>query len=232
MRTVSLAVPTFNRFSLLVQCIEVAREDDRITEIVIVDDASDESIFHQLTEWVAGIKKAKLFRNEKNLDCYANKHQAVLRASNDFVVLFDSDNIIDNIYLAALFDLPEWDTRTIYCPTFAWPEFDYRAFGGAVVNRGNVGKYLNQKNFLTALNTANYFVPRQAYLHAFNPSVDPHTADSIYMAYRFLELGYTLQFVTGMHYFHRVHEQSHYRQNHQKTGRFYDDTVKKLRNLQ
>jgi glycosyltransferase involved in cell wall biosynthesis len=231
MRTVSLAIPTYNRFSLLVQCVEVALADHRIDEIIIVDDASTEDIFNQLKEWADPIPNVFLHFNRKNLDCYANKQRAVMRANNPFVILFDSDNIIDKVYLDALFAIPKWDDKTIYCPTYAWPDFDYRAFEGANVNRGNVKKYLDKPHFLTALNTANYMVPCHAYLHAFNPDVNPHTADSIYMAYRFLELGYTLEFVKGMHYFHRVHEESHYKKNRHLTGMFYDDVVKKLRSL-
>ena len=231
MRQVSLAVPTYNRFALVLQCIAVALQDECVSEIVLVDDASTNGAYDLLKEYEVAFSKLRLYQNAHNLDCYGNKKQAVNLCNFDHVILFDSDNIIDKPYLDSLFAIPEWDARTIYAPTFAWPDFDYRAFEGVEVNRKNIVEYLDKPHFLTALNTANYMVPKAAYLEAFDPAVKPYTADSIFMAFRLLEKGYTFSFVKGMHYFHRVHSESHYKLNHHKTGRFYDDVVQELRRL-
>lgn len=220
MQKVSLALTHFNRFELLKECVAGVLSDPRIDEIVISDDASTDGSFDQLKEYYRDDGRVKLFRNKKNLDCYANKRQAVELCQNEWVILFDSDNIMTTAYLDVLWELERWNPQTLYCPTRAQPHFDYREFSGRQVSRETVAHFMTRPHFATALNTANYLVPRDGYLKTWDASVNPHTADSIYMAYRWLQRGGCLFFVDGLEYHHRVHPGSHYKQNHQKTGDF------------
>lgn len=217
---IGVAVTHYNRFALTLQCLPQVLEDPRVVEIVISDDASTDGSYEALRSHFQDKAKVRIFRNEKNLDCYGNKAAAVRRAFQDWVVLFDSDNVLYRAYVDILFALPEWDPNTVYCPVFAQPHFDYRAFAGVTVDRTNLQKYLYQPSFQTALNTANYFFYRQTYLDVWDANAVPHTADSIYMAYLLLAAGKRLAFVPGLQYFHRVHDESHYKLNHHKTGKF------------
>lgn len=234
---VSLAITHFNRPDLIGDLLTPAvMSDPRIAEIAIVDDASDLDKWKSLVKFVESLLLAatvpvRLSRNKRNLDCYANKHEAVRLASNEWVILFDSDNILEPGYLDVVFGLPDWEDEVAYLPTFAKPYFDYRKFDGLRVTRNTVARFCSDQTFLTALNTANHFFQRDKYLHVWDPAANPHTADSIFMNYRWLEVGFALQFVPGMHYGHRVHSGSHYKQNVHKTGSFARTIEAKLRSL-
>jgi len=185
----------------------------------------------RIVDFYRGWEKVKVFRNATNMDCHRNKAAAVRRATLPWVILFDSDNVLTRRYLDTLFAISVWDSHVVYCPSFAQPYFDYRAFEGEVFDRHNLGLRAINPTFLTALNTCNYFVHRDDYLAVWDGSVDPHTADSIYQNYRWLASGRRLLITPGLHYFHRVHDQSHYKQNVHKTGGFAREVEIKLRNL-
>src|SRR4051812_27159120 len=96
---ISLALTHYNRFQFLTECIEQIKDDPRIGEIVISDDASTDDSYNRLALRYAADEKIKLFRNETNLDCYANKREAVYQCRSAWVILFDSDNILTKEYL-------------------------------------------------------------------------------------------------------------------------------------
>lgn len=231
MRTISLALTHFNRFDFLLEAISRVHTDPRIGEIVISDDCSTDGSYSELIRHFLENRRVKVYQNDKNLDCYANKKAVVERAANEWVILFDSDNLLPASYLDAIYSIDSWDPQTAYCPTYAEPHFDYRAFAGVTVDRSNVQTYLKHPSFLTALNTANYFVNRAEYLRVWDGSVNPHTADSLFMNYNWLKHCYRLHFVPGMQYQHRVHAMSHYKLNVHKTGDLAKQIENKLREL-
>lgn len=231
MRQVTLALTHYNRFGFLVAGIEQVINDPRIGEVVISDDCSTDGSYEKLREHYRNTPKVRFHRNTRNLDCYRNKYEAVKAAAYPWVILFDSDNIIGRRYLDALEKIPVWDPRCFYCPTFAEPHFDYTAFSGLIVSKANVAAHMDEPRFTCALNTANYLVPRVGYLSAFDESLDPHTADSIYISYRWLRSGGMLVFVPGLRYYHTVHDGSHYKLNVHKTGAFASSVEKSLKAL-
>jgi glycosyltransferase involved in cell wall biosynthesis len=228
---ISVAIPTYNRFGFLMQNIVPFVYDPRVAEIVISDDCSTDGSYVRLQYHLEQYSKVRLFRNTRRLDCYANKAVSVRRTLSEWVILMDDDNTLGVNYLDVLYGLDSWDSSTAYLPVFARPHFDYRAFSGLTVTAKNVASYMDRPHFLTALNTANYFVPRSFYLRVWDEHVDPHTADSLFMNYRWLRAGGSLVFVPGLEYDHLVHEDSHYRREHHKTGRFEYDLIRALRGL-
>lgn len=205
--------------------------DDRVSEIVIVDDGSTPDIYQQLYQKTFSLDKVHLMRSAVNKDCYQNKMAALSFAKNDFAILLDSDNIISTEYLDLIFRY-EWASSIIMAPVFAAPNFDYRDFSGLTISKTNVSQHMDRPMFSTALNTANFFVHACNYIKVWDEKVDPVTADSIYMAYRWLDAGFKIHFVDGLQYFHRVHEGSHYKQNVSRTPTgFLRDVEKKLREL-
>lgn len=217
---ITLAMTTFQRYSLVLEALEKVLHDPRISEVVLVDDHSEDGSFESLQKEFANERKVYVWQNERNVDCYANKAHAVELATNPWVLLFDSDNVMDVSYLDALWRVQPWDRKVAYLPTFAQPEFDYREFAGLTVERSNVADFMGNDTFKTALNTANHFFWGEEYLRCFDRSVDPHTSDSIYMNFKWLEAGNKLYFVPGMEYFHRIHDGSHFVLNDHKTGEF------------
>lgn len=233
---VSLALTHYNRFDLLLWCIEQVKDDPRIGEIVISDDCSTDGSYELLQKRFQQDHKVKLFQNETNLDCYANKRAAVERCSNEWVILFDSDNVLGKDYLDQLYSIEKWDSNVVYCPDYAMPHFNYTPWVGTI-RKENVASWMamptprGTSSFCTALNTANYFVSRADYLSVWDGSVNPHTADSIFQIYNWLRSGRSVQIVPWLRYFHRVHDGSHYKQNHKKTGSFAQEVEQKLRQL-
>lgn len=235
---ISLCITTFNRDQLTVDSFAQVLNDDRISEIVIIDDHSDEAIFANLQFMVNGLEKVKLFRNPKNLGCYHNKRMAVQTASNEWVILLDSDNKIGTDYVDAISSpaLPLIQfapaKHIIYQPEFARPHFDFRAYSERFFDKEFVKNYLPQDTFKTMLNAMNFFVNRAEYLRVFDTTKEePWTADSIYFNYLWLKAGNKIYVTPGMQYDHLVHDGSHYKNNVHKTGDFYNEVVQLLKEL-
>lgn len=230
-RQISLAIPTHNRFEMVLECVADVIDDPRIDEIVLSDDCSDNGSFEKLVAHFTGHPKVRLYRNKRNLDCYFNKQQAVERSSNQWCILFDDDNILTRSYLDTLYSVPEWNPQTVYCPDWAQPHFDYRRFSGWRLTKNNIAGHMRIPHFKCALNTCNYFVNRHAYLSVWDGSVNPHTSDSMFQLYNWLKSGRDIKFLTGLRYFHRIHPGSHYRTNHKKTGSFAKELEQRLATL-
>jgi glycosyltransferase involved in cell wall biosynthesis len=231
---ISLCIPTHNRTGLLFDAFREVVADDRVSEIVIVDDASDDEIFTTVAWFCKDIEKVKLYRNEKNLDCYRNKREAISKATNEWVIIFDSDNVItksyidriENLYVAGL------NQNTIYHPSFAEPNFNFTTYEGLLFNKDNVSRYMHDGTFQTMLNAMNYFVNRDEYLKVWDGSVDPVTSDSIYQNFNWINSGGSIYVVPELKYMHRVHSGSHYQNNVRRTPRgFHDEVVNKLKQL-
>lgn len=236
MRQVSLCIPTYNRKDLLLKSFEKVYDNEGISEIVISDDHSDIGIYSELEELFHEMPKIKLFRNDNNLDCYANKRQAIDLASNRWCILLDSDNIIDFDYLFRIFQLIDWKDDTAYLPSFAAPHFNYTKYEGLEITSNNVSLFMDDPTFGCMLNTANYFVNRNFYLKCWAGSLNPHTSDSIYMNYLWLRNGGKLYVVPQLTYQHRVdnhgtEEKGHYQTNVHKTGNFHQEVERMLRDL-
>lgn len=230
-RNISICIPTYERVDMLFEAFEKVYVDDRISEIIIVDDASSPDVFEKIRKRCFELSKVVLYRNANNRDCYENKYTALSYASNDWCILLDSDNIILPDYINAIFER-EWSDEIAYLPVFAKPHFDYRKFSGLLVSRENVSGFMDIDMFSTALNTANYFINRKNYLKAWTKDVNPVTADSIFMNYRWLDAGLKLFFVPGLEYEHRVHPGSHYQNNVSRTpAGFLADIENKLKQM-
>lgn len=228
---ISVCIPVFKRTDLLFEAIQQVMNDDRIGEFVIVDDASPAHIYAELEGFFRGNPKVKLYRNERNYDCHRNKMEAVAKASHEYVILFDSDNVLTKGYIDVIYS-QHWSMERILQPSFAQPHFDFRKYNSLLVNRKNVARYASDSTFTTMLNAQNFFVNRDGYLDTWNDKVDPVTSDSIYFNYCWLADSKSIYVTPGLEYFHRVHEGSHYQQNNKRTPQgFHDSILRKLKAL-
>lgn len=231
MKKISIAIPTWERTDLLFKSFEKIYDDDRVDEIVIVDDCSSQKTIDLLIEKLQYLDKVKLYLNLKNSGCYQNKQNAICFCSNEYLILLDSDNIIDTTYIDAIYK-EKWLTDTILTPDFAKPHFDFRAFSGLTISKENVSEYIDLPMFETMLNAANYFVNKDNYLKVYDAEVEPMTSDSIFMCYNWLKNGFKIKVVKNMQYFHRVHEGSHYKNNVHKTKPdFHKNIIQKIKEL-
>lgn len=232
-RRISIAIPSYNRSRMTIESFIDIYDDERIDEIVIVDDASDLEVYAELQNLIHGFdgKKIKLFRNKTNRDCYGNKATAISYTNNDWAILLDSDNRLDKQYLDRLFAY-EWDNETIYTPDFAYPNFDFRNYSNLLVTKENVHEYIEKPMFETMLNAANYFVNKDEYIKVWDEETDPVTSDSIYLVSRWLAAGNKIQVVSGLQYFHRVHSGSHYQnERHRTPDGFHESILATLKSM-
>jgi glycosyltransferase involved in cell wall biosynthesis len=216
---------------LLFESFAQVIDDDRISEIVIVDDHSDMEVFNRVFEYTRTIPKVKLYRNEKNLDCYRNKREAVSKSSNEWVIIFDSDNIMTKAYVDAIHK-QEWWEDEILQPSAARPHFVFTSYSGLDVDKHNVSIHMDESPFSTMLNAMNYFVNRDEFLRVWDGSIDPVTSDSLYQNYNWLKAGNSIYVVPGLEYEHRVHNGSHYQNNVRRTPQgFHESIIQKFKEL-
>ena len=234
--TLSVCLTNFNREKLLYESIEQVIDDERISEIIISDDCSDYELYKRVVEYYKAWPKVKVSRNDTNVDCFRNKRKAVSLASNEFVILFDSDNILTKSYIDKLFHF-EWDKHVIFQPVFAKPKFNFKEYSGLKITSKNVARHIEFVTFGTMLNAMNYFVNRDEYLRVWNGDVDPVTSDSLYQNHQWLSHGNSIYVVPGLEYEHRVEdhgkeEKSHYVKNVKRTkSGFHQSIIDKLKKL-
>lgn len=214
---ISLCVTTYNRTDLLFECFEQVLTDERITEIIVVDDFSTPDVYKKIQDKYWKHPKVRLYRNGRNLGVYHNKKRAVELANNRTIIVFDSDNVITPNYLNVVEHLVDGAMAQtdgcILAPEFAKPHFNYISFSNRIINSSSVKNFIKEKNFDCLMNTMNFVINKSDYLKAFIDSVEPIGSDSISMNYNLLKNGCRIYVVPNLHYEHRVHPGSHYQQN-------------------
>ena len=207
-RKISVVIPYYNRCDLVIQTIEPLLSDDRISEVILCDDRSPDEDYYQLLKNVSGMKKVKVYRNVINMYVQANKKNALSFAKEDWVVIVDNDNIMSKDFFDKLFSIDKWDPDTIYHPSFASPNFDYRQFNGKTITKENVIEFTKASIFVTLCNTNNYMTNKSSYLKSYLYSSDIRGADGIFNSYNWLKNGNKIYIVPDLTYFHRVHDTS------------------------
>ena len=231
-RKISIAIPTWERVKETIASFEQVHDDTRVSEIVIVDDASSLETYNELKALCDFFPKVKLYRNLTNQDCFRNKMTAVSFCSNDFVCLWDSDNVFGVDYLNKIF-LEKWSEDLILTPDFAKPHFNFRAYSGIVVTKENVSEYIYKEMFETMLNANNFFVNKNEYMKVWDTiTTDPVTSDSIMFCKNWLYVGNKIKVVNGLEYEHTVHEKSHYKTNVYRTPHgLHENILQQLREM-
>ena len=218
----SLAITTYNRPELTIKSFEKVLNDNRIGEIVMVDDCSSQENYIQLEVLLRSLdnKKIRLYRNESNVGMSLNKLKAIGLCLYDWVIIFDSDNVLDVNYLDAFEKVRKhpiglWK-ECIFCPSAALPKFDYRDLEGDLIDTLNVIELLQSANGNKVewlLNTCNYIVHRQTYQDNYKVNLDMKATDTIWHNYNHLKNGGSFYVVPDMTYQHLVWEGSGWREN-------------------
>lgn len=227
MRTLGIAIPTWERTDLLEASYRHVVSDERVEEVTVVDDASGPEVWAHV-EALSTHPKIRTVRNATNKGCYLNKGAAVYQSNSEWTILFDSDNILTHKYLDALQAI-KWNTQTLYLPVFAQPAFDYRDYSDLIVTKDNLRTYVDRPRFLTGLNTGNFFCHRDSFIETFDPLANPLAADSLYLVYCWLREGGVLRFVPDLVYTHRIHPGSNYLRFAEQTKPFAEALERRLR---
>lgn len=231
----SLCITTYNRYEMTIESFEKVLNDDRIDDIVIMDDASMPTVKELFYQWILSdnSKKVHFWEQSTNVGMSRNKRDAITNAKNEWCIILDSDNIIDPSYIDAFYDYcggPEMlsklndDEKFIFCPDFAKPQFNYKEYrsggnGHESVYRSGIyaaieaAQEIKHDNFNCLMNTCNYIVNRDFYLKVYQYNKDHKASDTIWHNYNHLKAGGRFVIVPNMEYFHRVHPGSGFMQD-------------------
>jgi hypothetical protein len=205
MISIAIAVHDYaNRRHNIDKLIKLAQADDRVSEIVLSFEPGD--FILDLNQ-----PKLKVWINPMQLGGYKNKIAALSHCANEWSILFDSDNIMDQNFVDILYALPAWNPLHAYQPEFSRPRFDYRHLTNMYFDRKNVKANLEVRAFLTMLNTGNYFVHVNTYLAANQASDYDPVVDTIFANYNLLKAGCTIEIIQNLQYEHIDHAGSYYR---------------------
>ena len=235
-RKISFAVPYYNNHKFIEKCLKVPLEDERVSEIVIVDDASkDITILQEILNKINS-PKIKLYKNKENLGCYHNKILTVSKCTNNWCILFDSDNYFDKDYIDKLYDIEEWNETMIYAPCWAKtfpgsisPNLNYGKYSDTIIDKDIFVKKFHDSNFQCLLNTCNYFLPREQFLRFTDNNYDRNKIDTLDSAILFTDWIASknkIKVVKDMIYNHRLHPDSNYLKG--RSRKFEPDIKKQM----
>lgn len=225
-KKISLAIPHYNNTEFIREALDPALNDERIGEIIICDDKSKDIDTLEQILTTLNNPKIKLYKNQTNLGCYHNKIETVSKCSNQWAILLDSDNIISKEFIDRLYEIPEWNTATIYAPSVAetFPIepsdlLNYRAFTNTHITPDvYINHALTNLNFICLINNCNYFLPTQEYIKCMSQyTYERATIDSLDSNVLFTDWLYnnnTVYIVDNLKYKHRVHPNSNHALSH------------------
>lgn len=203
---ITLALTNYNRFELLKESFAHIKDDPRISEVLILDDHSEPDV-RELVQELSSDRVRVIFQ-AANRGMSLNKRDAIAYSTTDWVLIGDSDNVFKPDYLDAL---PiGMDKQTIYQPSFAWPQFDFRKFEGRTFDQSNIAELVNDSMGNVSMNACNYVVHRDTYLSVFQENPNMKGTDTLWFNYLWLRAGGKFHITKDMHYYHRVHSGSGY----------------------
>ena len=212
-----------DRAQYIKQNIEVIRNDDRVSEHIISNDDSSQVVV--LDGLARSCPKVKIYNNDPRLHLFRNNYATIERSTNPWVILIDSDNVIDTKFIDTCYAQAPWNDSIIYTPGLAG-RFDYRDTGFREINKSNIAAYVDMitgnRGVNDVLNLLNVFVNRDRYCAACRSEYLLENAapyglksllygyDSIFSNFLMLKSGMTIKIIPELQYDHTVHDGSFY----------------------
>ncbi len=98
MLRLSIIILSYNTKDITLKCLEsVYKSLNTNSEVIVVDNASTDGSQKALKDFSQGRENFRLIENKKNLGYPAGNNQAVKRASGQFILLLNSDVIIERL---------------------------------------------------------------------------------------------------------------------------------------
>ena len=100
---VSVIIPTFNRATMVCDCVaSVLAQENVALEVVVVDDCSPDDTKTRIEERFGKDSRVRYVRNEKNSFQAVSRNNGAKIAQGDFLLFLDDDNILGANALATL----------------------------------------------------------------------------------------------------------------------------------
>jgi hypothetical protein len=220
---ITLGITNYNRCELLFESFIRIIDDERIDEILISDDNSDNQIFDDVLNKLEYFKsknesynKVKIHRNLNNLGQFDNSKKVVELSKNDWIILLDSDNIIDVDYIDTIYNLS--DVNTIYLPSHAICEsntLNYTIHSNTLVNRIKYKQLLSTRSIWDPIfNTGNFYFNKQTYLNCVNQEetiINSYGGSPYYLIYLWMKNNMESKILVteNLKYIHRLDHSSY-----------------------
>ena len=251
----SLCIATMDRFDeFLSKNLPKYLENGLITEIVISDE-NGKDVAKIRDAFGVNHPKLRLYQNETQLGPLLNKLRACSYATNEWIVLMDSDNFADTDYFLTAKAYIQThiggdQKNVILAPSDAssdnkWPNLNFSHLSGFVYKRGTFAENkkkeydIKQSNLGSTIlaNTGNYVINKwlidnvDLTQELQNIELSP-TCDVIYFnTLLFEQLDLQLFVVPNMKYEHAVHDNSIYMQKHAQYWQFNEYVHNRFYNL-
>ena len=246
----TLCIPTMDRFdSFLSNYLPKYLNNILINEIVITDENGNDA--YKIKNAFPNNDKIKVFVNENRVGPFLNKLKACEHASNEWIVLMDSDNFASDDYFVKAVEYISAvigeQKNVILAPSFASPNFNYSHLSGFIYEKGRfqTNKLVEQQiitsnnyNSETMMNTGNYVINKYLIDNVdLSKEIDnikySSACDVIYFnTMLFEQLDLKLHVVPNMIYDHVVHNGSIYTQTEAQFRNFNDCVYQRYYNLQ
>lgn len=239
---ISVAIPHYNNSCFIKDLLDPLLKDERINEIIICDDYSND--YTKLKEIINSIDndKIKLYRNENNIGCYHNKLNTITKCTNEWSILIDSDNIINKDYIDELYAL-EWNDNCIYAPMWAKtfpgeisPNLNYSIYRNILIDKQICAKEYYNIKMQCLMNTCNYFIPVKKYIETMKKykydRMYIDAIDSLILFTDWIKNNNKILVVDNLIYKHRLHKNSNYvkSQSHKYSKNIIDKIYIDLKN--
>ena len=223
-RKISVAIPHWNRGALIHRPLWNIVNDERIEEIIIIDDGSSEEEFSLLVKNVARYDRRKvveIHRREENKGVQFTKIECVEKIRGAWMILLDSDNTLFPSYLDVVVALKELDKKSLYCPDWAFPYFWFRQVAGQKIDFQKACSLIQQGTLqkISLLNDGNYFFNKATYLTQLSSlkQIQHDVADVMLANYYWLSQGGSLTVMRGARYLHRIDDSSFWMRTSQES---------------
>lgn len=243
---ISIAITYFNKSKFISECLnDYILNENRINEIVILDDCSCDFDYTYLLELVNKLNnnKIKVYKNKKNLNIPLNKIEVLKYCSNNWIFLLDADNYIIKETIDILYNLEEWNENYIYAPTDIKKigknsnQFDYSIYNDIVFNKTEIKtRDFFNKRLVCFMNMCNYFLHKNSYLNCMEenlPIISDFidkiglkflTAyDSMFLFCLWISKNKNVLALKNLKYYHRLYSQStFFKSNKSKVNEILD----------
>jgi len=222
--------------------------NELIQEIIISDENGDD--VKKIISQYPDNSKLKLFINDTRLGPFLNKLNACSKASNEWIVLMDSDNFADEKYFIIAKEYLGKNITTekniILAPNKANPNFNYSHLSGFIYKKGDFKEnYQKEKSIITKenipsdtlMNTGNYVINKYLIdnidLNNERENIKKSSAcDVIYFnTILFEQLDLNMHIVENLEYDHVVHDGSIYTQTAGDNKEFNNTIYNRYNNL-
>ena len=104
---VTIAIPTFQRFDLLVEAVDsaLAQQFDRAFEIIVVDNDPVSTNASRLLERMPQLRQHnfRYFVNRENIGMFGNWNRSIQLARGEWMTILNDDDLLAEHYLATIF---------------------------------------------------------------------------------------------------------------------------------